>query len=137
MLLSVSFKQLIFFEFGVDVSSFILLFDFFCLNCFVFNDYMFILPSSPDLILNFFLLLWCLLNCGDYASLSSRYFNQLVFLHLLDYHFSSSLLSLMLFLLIFAIWQSTLLSSLQNWFLPLRFCFDVWFFIDFFFLVRR
>jgi hypothetical protein len=96
MLLPIEFEELIFFESIVNCTSFLFLLLFFNYNFFVLSNNIFILPSSPYFVLNLFLLFRCLLNCSYYTSLSSTNFNHLVSFILLDYHFTSSFLSLVL-----------------------------------------
>ncbi len=134
MLFSVSFQKFILFELCIDVSSFVFLFDLFCFDGFILNYNVFVLPSPPYLILDFLLLLGCLLNCCYYASFSTINFDHLVFLHLLHDHFSPPFLPLMLFLFILTIRQPTFLSCLCNWCFPLWPCFNHWLFRDLFFI---
>ncbi len=112
MLFSIGLQQLIFFEFGIDRSGLLFLFDLLKLDVFVLDDDTFVLPCPPNFILDFLLLLGSLLNGGNYAPLSPVYFNQLVLLHLLYYHLSPPLLPLVLLLLVLSVRQSLLLSHL-------------------------
>lgn len=65
------------------------------MKIFVLYDDLFVLPSSPDLVLYLFLLSWCLLYCAYYYSLSAVYLHHLVLLLLLHNHLSPPFLSLM------------------------------------------
>lgn len=114
MLFPIGLEQFILFEFGIDVSGLIFLLDLFSLNGLILDNDMLILPSPPDLILNFLFLFGCLLDGGNDASLPSVYFDHLVLLHLLHYHLSPSLLSLVLLLFVFAIRYPPFLSCLDN-----------------------
>lgn len=136
MLFSVSFEQLFFFEFAINIPCFILLFDLFSFNDFILNDYMFILPGSPYFVLNFLFLLWCLLNGGNDASFPSIYFDHLILFHLLDDHLSSSLLSLVLFLFVLTVRQSTFLSCLNYRSFPIRLSLNLYLLRSLFFIRR-
>ena len=94
MFFSFDFQKFIFFEFCIYISHFRLFTDPIFMKIFVFSYYLFVLPSTPDLILNLLLLARGLLNCADYYSLSSGYLDHLVALLLLHYHLSSLFLSL-------------------------------------------
>ena len=94
MFLSLDFQQLFLFKFSIDISHFAFLLDFVFMKVFVLCDYFLVLPCSPYFVLNLFLLPRCLLNCAYNYPLSPGYLYHLISLLLLNYHFSSSLLSL-------------------------------------------
>ena len=82
------------------------------MKIFVLYYYLFVLPSSPNLIFYLFLLSWCLLYCAYYYSLSTSYLYHLILFLLFNYHLSSSFLSLMSSPLSFCSSQSSLFSHL-------------------------
>ena len=94
MFLSLDLQQLFLFKFSIDISNFIFLFDFVFMKGFILCDYLFVFPGSPYFVLDLFLLTRGLLNCAYYYPLSSGYLYHLISFLLLNYHFSSPLLSL-------------------------------------------
>ena len=79
---------------------------------FVFLDYLFVLPGSPDLVVYLFLLTWGLLYCAYYYSLTPGYLDHLVSFLLLYNHFSPSFLSLMASSLYLCCTQSSFFTKL-------------------------
>lgn len=114
VLFSVSLEQFFPFEAGIDLSGLLLLSDLLSLKGLVLDDDGFVLPSSPDLVLDLFLLLRGLLDSGQDTSLSSGDFDELIFFGLFYDHLSPSLLALMLLLLTLSACKPALFPSLRR-----------------------
>lgn len=113
MLFSVSLEQFFPLEASIDLSGLLLLSDLLSLKGLVLDYDGFVLPSSPYLVLDLFLLFGGLLYRGQDASFSSGYFNELVFLGLFYDHLSPSFLALVLLLLALSACKTTLFPSLS------------------------
>ena len=114
MLFSLYFQELFLLELSIDISYLTFLLYLFFMKSFVLFYYLFVLPSSPYLILNLLLLTRSLLYCTHYYPLSSIYLDHLVSFLLLNYHLSPPLLSLMPPSLSFSCSESSLLSHLLS-----------------------
>jgi len=114
MFLSFDLQQFIFFEFTVDIPHFDFFLNPFSLELLVFCYDTFVLPGSPNFVLDFLFLSRSLFNCAYDDAFSPSDLNHLISLLLLHYHFSASFFTLMpsLFSL------SSRNTSLFSWFIP-------------------